>query len=284
MYSLFASEYRRVEKVASRIVIAAQEHCKAQIRKYNEELDAAISQLDVLATAPTSSLAPSVQTSFPRNVIDIQKDIDQWTESYANVQGRWDFIVINTDSPNAFVTALCPKKIFVHVGLLKVFDPDEDELGMVLGHEMSHVILSHGTRQLDRGFISSLVQLMFLSFIDPSGVISLFLETLSFEARKLYQASYSRECEAEADALGIQIASRACFNVYKGAHIFKKFAETDQHHETHWHDSHPSSDDRFDILIKASETYTGVHGSEECAMWRERFEKAKRGYFGRWFG
>src|ERR1041385_3332550 len=54
------------------------------------------------------------------------------------------FTVLNVDEVNAF--ALPGGPMFIYTGLLKATD-NEAQLAGVMGHEMSHVILRHGTHE-----------------------------------------------------------------------------------------------------------------------------------------
>ena len=57
---------------------------------------------------------------------------------------KFTFTVLNVDEVNAF--ALPGGPMFIYTGLLKVID-NEAQLAGVMGHEMSHVILRHGTHE-----------------------------------------------------------------------------------------------------------------------------------------
>src|SRR3954470_11494702 len=57
---------------------------------------------------------------------------------------QFTFTVLNVDEINAF--ALPGGPMFIYTGLLKAVD-NEAQLAGVMGHEMSHVILRHGTHE-----------------------------------------------------------------------------------------------------------------------------------------
>ena len=74
----------------------------------------------------------------------------------------------------------------------------------------------------------------------------------------LYQyVAYSRECECEADELGITLAARACYDTTKGANIFKKFDKVHQKKmsRTNWLSTHPGDVDRYETLLKLSKEH-----------------------------
>ena len=52
-------------------------------------------------------------------------------------------MIENRAKPNAFVSEMLPHKIFVTTGLFDKFVNNDDELAMILGHEVSHLINGH---------------------------------------------------------------------------------------------------------------------------------------------
>ena len=66
---------------------------------------------------------------------------------------NFQFTVVNEPSVNAF--ALPGGPMFVFTGLLKAVD-NEAQLAGVMSHEMSHVILRHGTNQLSKANVLQL--------------------------------------------------------------------------------------------------------------------------------
>ena len=81
--------------------------------------------------------------------------------------------------------------------------PTDDELGLILGHELSHLILkhSHDHNQLS-AFLASF-QLILLVFVDPTGMLSLITDFCASSVMKYIDNAYSRHDEEEADDLGI---------------------------------------------------------------------------------
>uniref|UniRef100_A0A7S1UWR7 Peptidase M48 domain-containing protein n=2 Tax=Grammatophora oceanica TaxID=210454 RepID=A0A7S1UWR7_9STRA len=142
------------------------------------------------------------------------------------LEGDWIYMVIDTKLPNAFVTELLPKRIFVTTAMLQPsVIANDDELAMVLGHEISHLILGHLTEQNQIETMLRVLEVLLLSMDPTEGVLSVvFVGALAW-IRTALSASYSREHEREADALGLQLAARACFDTKKGAIVFQKLGD-----------------------------------------------------------
>ena len=84
---------------------------------------------------------------------------------------NWRFVVIDSDAVNAFVTDTLPGFVFINRGLLEVMQRDAEQLSFILGHELSHHILRHNEqdRNLQAGI--SLLQLLVLVTVDPTGLV-----------------------------------------------------------------------------------------------------------------
>ena len=55
----------------------------------------------------------------------------------SSMQGPWRFVLIPTPVPNAFVSEILPHRIFITTALFDKFIESQDELALVLGHEVS---------------------------------------------------------------------------------------------------------------------------------------------------
>ena len=99
-----------------------------------------------------------------------------------------------------------------------------DELGLIVSHEMAHVLLSHGTESLSRtGLVDflSLFAIAAIWLVVPYDVFSLITHKLFRSSTKLmFEKPYSRRLELEADHVGLMLASRACYNPAKAVKIW----------------------------------------------------------------
>ncbi|KAL6747229.1 peptidase family M48-domain-containing protein, partial [Haematococcus lacustris] len=113
----------------------------------------------------------------------------------------WEFAVIRNPTPNAFVVP--GGKVVVFSGLLDML-ASEEELAAVLAHETAHVLARHHAERISSLNVFALLRILcwtLLGFGLPQSVMVLgvFLP-------------YSRRAEYEADAIGIRLMARACFD------------------------------------------------------------------------
>ena len=128
------------------------------------------------------------------------------------------FKVVNDPSINAF--ALPGGPMFVHTGLIKAAD-NEAQIAGVLAHELSHVVLRHGTQQASK---SQLIQLPAMiggavmggSLAGQLAQLGIGLGTNSVLLR------FSRGAESDADLMGAYTMAKAGYNPIEMARFFEK--------------------------------------------------------------
>src|SRR5262245_60216334 len=127
---------------------------------------------------------------------------------------QFSFTLVNDKSVNAF--ALPGGPTFIHTGLILAAD-NEAQVAGVLAHEISHVILRHGTNQASK---ANLLQIPALLAGAATG--SNLLAQLTNLGATAYLLKFSRGAESEADANGARIMSEAGYNPIEMAHFFEK--------------------------------------------------------------
>src|SRR4029453_15354077 len=123
---------------------------------------------------------------------------------------RYSFDVVNLREINAF--ALPGGPMFLHRGMLQAARTD-DEVAGVMAHELSHVILRHGTLQAAKAqkFQLGAVAGQILGAI-VGGQKGAIIAQGSQIGLGTYFLKYSREYEREADLLGAQLMARAGYD------------------------------------------------------------------------
>ena len=279
-------EYQSVHRVSLRVLKAAKYCCDIQIKEKNALFMQINNRYKIIQQ--NSKMLEKEQVDEMNALVQqgtaLRQEIEHWLWVRKQLKGDWHCILINSDSINAFVTNVCPRRIFVHKGLFNV-TPTEDELAMVininiiiviifiiiiiiiifhfyfhlyyhyhyycyqvLSHELSHLMLKHSENKATTSAYIAIVQLLLLTLIDPTGLLSFVFDIGIANVGSYVNASNSRECETEADELGLKILSLACYDVIKGPRIFEKFGLLENHAKAGWFATHPSSDERLQKL------------------------------------
>lgn len=162
------------------------------------------------------------------------------------------FKIVKDPQVNAF--ALPGGFVYVNLGLLQVVE-QEAELAMVIGHEIGHVVLRHGTEQLTKaqGFSCCLAigaQYAGLSQTQVE-VINLFGQT-----GLLY---YGRSAELEADRFGVEALFKSNYNLLYAPSFFEKLLKIQKGKPNLLEkllSTHPPSEDRIAQTKEESKKYT----------------------------
>jgi len=131
--------------------------------------------------------------------------------------------VIENDEWNAF--AMGNFSIYVFSGLLD--DLDDDEVAIVLGHELVHATHEHSRRQAKKGMwvqLAAIGAMGATSTIDQ-GSSRLFAETAAGLAASAWTNGYGREMEDQADRVGLRYAYEAGYDITRGPLLWKRFAK-----------------------------------------------------------
>ena len=141
----------------------------------------------------------------------------KWNERAKN--WKWDIAVIR--SPDIRMYCLPGGKIVIYSGILDRVRLNDNELGMLLGHEIAHALREHARERLGEqqaaqldssGTIPQLFGLADLG-VAPLGIGSQLLEM-----------KYSNTDETEADVIGSDIASRAGYDPRAAITLWDKLA------------------------------------------------------------
>jgi beta-barrel assembly-enhancing protease len=159
---------------------------------------------------------------------------------------RYTFDVANLKEINAF--ALPGGPMFLHRGMLEAARTDGEVAG-VMAHELSHVILRHGTVQASKGqkFQLGAIAGQVLGSIIGGRTGSVIAQGSQI-GLGTYFLKYSREYEREADLLGAQIMARAGYDPREMANMFQTIARRSGSGGPEWLSDHPNPGNRYEAI------------------------------------
>eukprot|EP00733_Pompholyxophrys_punicea_P000153 Pompholyxophrys_punicea_v1_NODE_25_length_5265_cov_107.938388.p3 type:complete len:260 gc:universal NODE_25_length_5265_cov_107.938388:2133-2912(+) len=139
----------------------------------------------------------------------------------------YTYTVIRSDHiANAFV--LPGNHVFVYTGLFR-YVRDEDDLAAVLGHEIAHNLLRHPAERMSSAIWTNfLIPVIVLTFLDPTGIV---LQLIAPLRTILSEFPHSRIQEMEADEIGIQLATIACYDPSAAKRVFEAMSNDEDDDE-----------------------------------------------------
>jgi predicted Zn-dependent protease len=174
-------------------------------------------------------------------------------------QFRYTFQVVDRRDINAF--ALPGGPIFVNRGMLDAARSDGEVAG-VIAHELSHIVLRHGTAQATKGQkfqLGALAGQIVGSMV--GGRTGAVIAQGSQIGIGTYFLKYSREYEREADLLGAQIMARAGYDPREMANMFQTIAGRSGNGGPEWLSDHPSPGNRYQAIHREAALLRGTGAS-----------------------
>lgn len=149
----------------------------------------------------------------------------------------WEWSVRVIDEPET-VNAWCMAggRMAIYTGLIDKLDATDDEIAQVMGHEISHALLAHTAERMSRAMAMQLGLIVAAATAD-SGTEQLAVQGAALAAVVALELPNSRNSEAEADVVGIEIAAKAGYDPRAAETLWAKMAEVGG-----------SGDSRFDFF------------------------------------
>jgi Zn-dependent protease with chaperone function len=131
--------------------------------------------------------------------------------------------VIENKEWNAF--AMGNYSIYVFTGLLD--DMDDDEVAIVLGHELVHATHEHSRKQLKKDMF---IQLLALGALGAASTIDddtkqAIVGLAVLAGASAWKNGYGRGMEDQADRVGLRYAYEAGYDITKGPRLWNRFAK-----------------------------------------------------------
>jgi predicted Zn-dependent protease len=157
---------------------------------------------------------------------------------------QWEVNLIGANQINAF--CMPGGKIAFYTGILNQLKLTDDEVAMVMGHEIAHALREHARERMGKATatnglatIGSTVASVFF------GVSPQITDLVAKQGANLINLKFSRDDETEADLVGMELAARAGYNPEAGVTLWQKMSEANKGAPPQWLSTHPSGNTRI---------------------------------------
>lgn len=164
----------------------------------------------------------------------------QWNPRAA--QWKWEVNLIGSKQINAF--CMPGGKIAFYTGILDQLKLTDDEVAMVMGHEVAHALREHAREQLAKRTGTGLA----LSIGAQLLGLGQMGDLAARGATQLLSLQFSRTDESEADLVGLELAARAGFNPQASVSLWQKMGNASASSESgslSFLSTHPTGPDRI---------------------------------------
>jgi Zn-dependent protease with chaperone function len=202
-------------------------------------------------------------------LIDRQGVRQQVTLYPVHLPAEYGFMAVSDSSGLGYNALAAPGRIMITRNLLNLCRTD-DELAVVLGHELAHHAHNHLVRRLGQYPAADLpAQVIAL----PSRLLPWLpkdrSQKLSEDVRRVSReamiSAYSRRDELEADAYGLFYAYQAGYDVDQGIYIWERLAAAVDRNVfagTYFLDSHPAAPERLARLKQIAQLYNSGQAAQ----------------------
>jgi predicted Zn-dependent protease len=159
-------------------------------------------------------------------------------------QWQWEVNLIGSNQINAF--CMPGGKIAFYSGILKQLALSDDEVAMVMGHEMAHALREHARERMGKSTATQgLARLGGAVVAGIFGISPQITDLVAREGANLLTLKFSREDETEADLVGMELAARSGFNPQAGVSLWHKMSSANPNTPPQWLSTHPSGESRI---------------------------------------
>lgn len=155
-------------------------------------------------------------------------------------QWKWEVNVQRSDQVNAY--CMPGGKIMVYTGLVEELQATDAELAAVIGHEIAHALREHSRERLSRTYAE---QLALAGIAVATGAGETTMALASQISAVTFQLPHSREQEAEADRIGLELMARAAYDPSAAISLWQKMAKVGSGGPPEFLSTHPSDDSRI---------------------------------------
>ena len=129
---------------------------------------------------------------------------------------KWEVKLIGSKQLNAW--CMPGGKIAFYTGILDQLQLNDDEVSMIMGHEMAHALREHSRERLAKSKATS----MGLSVASQLLGLGQIGDVAANLGTQLLTLKYGRDDETEADLVGLEIAARGGFKPEASVQLWKK--------------------------------------------------------------
>lgn len=152
---------------------------------------------------------------------------------------KWEINLIGSKQINAF--CMPGGKIAFYTGILEQLKLTDDEVAMVMGHEVAHALREHARERMGKTAATN-IGANVLSQLLGVGAIG---QQLIGGGAQLLSLNFSREDESEADLVGMELGARAGYNPRAGITLWQKMSAANKGAPPQWLSTHPSGATRI---------------------------------------
>jgi len=154
-------------------------------------------------------------------------------------QWRWEVNLLGDKQLNAF--CMPGGKIAFYYGILAQLKLSDDEVAMIMGHEVAHALREHARERMGKTAATRIGANVLSSLLGLGNTGDALLNM----GGQLLTLTFSREDESEADLVGMELAARAGYDPGAGVTLWQKMGAQSKGAPPQWLSTHPAGPTRI---------------------------------------
>ena len=157
---------------------------------------------------------------------------------------QWEVNLIGSNQINAF--CMPGGKIAFYTGILETLKLSDDEVAIVMGHEIAHALREHARERMGKQAATNVGANIASQVLGLGRTGNAVLGA----SANLLTLKFSRDDETEADTVGLELAARAGYDPRAGISLWKKMQAANKGAPPQWLSTHPASATRIQEIEK----------------------------------
>jgi predicted Zn-dependent protease len=216
------------------MLVSEEDIDKGAMVAYHQELDKARQQGALNADPLVYDRVQRITKRLIPQTAIFRPDAPQW---------HWEVNVQTSKEVNAY--CMPGGKVMVYTGLIKQLNATDAELATVLGHEIAHALREHSRERISRQYAE---QLALAGLAVATGAGEGTMALANQVSQVTFTLPHSREQEAEADRIGLELMARAGYDPNEAITLWQKMAKLGSSGTPEFLSTHPSDQSRIHDL------------------------------------
>ena len=213
---------------------------------YKQELEKARQQGALNKEAQTYRRIQTITQRLIPHTGVFRPDARQW---------KWEVNLQTSKDINAY--CMPGGKIMVYTGLVERLEASDAELAAVIGHEIAHALREHSRERLSQAYAQ---QLALAGIAVATGAGQGTMELANQISQVTFTLPHSREQEAEADRIGLELMARAGYDPKAAISLWQKMSKAGGGGPPEFLSTHPSGESRIRDLQANLPRVEGLYG------------------------
>ena len=158
---------------------------------------------------------------------------------------KWPWQVSLIDDKALNASCLPGGRIVFYSGIIETLELTDDEIAAIMGHEIAHALREHGREAMSEAYMVQLGSALTGAIFD---VQQQTMDMANEVVRYAMTLPNSREKEAEADIIGLELMARAGYNPEAAITLWQKMSAQGGERPPEFMSTHPATTTRIDGL------------------------------------